>query len=62
MSAKSRAETKSSLSRVVFYVTIASGLVAAYLMYRRGESFGSIARSTLTNPVGSMISEVKDAV
>jgi formate-dependent nitrite reductase membrane component NrfD len=54
--------SKTSIGKVLFYASIASGLVAAYLMYRRGESLGTIARHTITNPVGSMISEVKDAV
>jgi hypothetical protein len=31
-------------------------------MYRRGESFGTIAKQTITNPVGSLISEVKNTV
>jgi hypothetical protein len=31
-------------------------------MYRRGESFGSIAKQTITNPVGSLVSEVKNSV
>jgi hypothetical protein len=62
MGAKKKSDGKSTLSQVVFYATIASGLVAAYLMYRRGESLGTIARRTVTNPVGSMISEVTDAV
>jgi len=39
-----------------------SGCVAAYLMYRRGESLGTIARRTITNPVGSLVTEVKNAV
>jgi hypothetical protein len=38
------------------------GVVAAYLMYRRGESFVSIARKTVTNPVSSLVSGVKNAV
>ena len=54
--------SRTSISKILFYASIASGLVAAYLMYRRGESLGTIARRTITNPVGSMISEVKDAV
>jgi hypothetical protein len=51
--------TQSSMKRVMLFATVASGFVAAYLMYRRGESLGSIAKQTITNPVGSLISEVK---
>jgi hypothetical protein len=41
------------------YATIASGFVAAYLMYKRGESLVAIARKTATNPVGSLAYEVQ---
>jgi hypothetical protein len=53
---------RSSIGKLFFYATIASGVVAAYLMYRRGESLGSIARQTITNPVGSFASEVRNAL
>jgi hypothetical protein len=39
------------------FATIVSGVAAAYLMYRRGESLGTIARQAITNPVGSLVSE-----
>jgi len=55
-------EGQSTLSRIIFFATIASGVLAAYLMYRRGESLGSIARQTVSNPVGSLLSEVSKAV
>jgi hypothetical protein len=50
------------MRRFIFLATVVSGFVAAYLMYRRGESLMSIARRTVTNPVGSLVSEVKKAV
>jgi hypothetical protein len=62
MAAEGRAGTQSSLSKVIFYGTIISGLVAAYLMHRRGESIFSTARKTIINPVGSLVSEVKNRV
>ena len=62
MAAEEQVEARSSLSKVVLYVTVISGFVAAYLMYRRGESMVSIARKTVTNPVGSLVSEVKNVV
>jgi hypothetical protein len=55
-----KAGAQSSLSKVIFYTTIISGVVAAYMMYRRGESLFSIARKTMINPVGSLVSEVKN--
>ena len=62
MAAKGQVKAQSSLSKVVLYATVVSGFVAAYLMYRRGESMVSIAKKTVTNPVGSLVSEVKNVV
>jgi hypothetical protein len=62
MAAEEQVESRSSLRKVVLYATVISGFVAAYLMYRRGESLGSIARKTVTNPVGSLVTEVKNVV
>lgn len=55
-------ETQSSMTRIIFYATVAAGFVAAYMMYRRGESLGTIAKQAITNPVGSLVSEVKHTV
>jgi hypothetical protein len=57
-----RNESHGSVRKIVMFATVISGFVAAYLMYRRGESLGAIARQTITNPVGSLVSEVKNAV
>jgi hypothetical protein len=46
------------LRKLFVLATIISGVAAAYLMYRRGEPLGAIAARTITNPVGSLISEV----
>jgi hypothetical protein len=62
MAKENRVETQISMKRVILFATVASGVVAAYLMYRRGESLGSIAKQTIANPVGSLISEVKTRV
>ena len=62
MAKENQIETQSSMKKVILFATIASGFVAAYLMYRRGESLGSIAKQTVTNPLGSLISEVKTRV
>jgi hypothetical protein len=55
-------ETQNSMKKVIFYATVIAGFVAAYMMYRRGESLGTIAKQTITNPVGSLVSEVKNTV
>ena len=59
---KGQMETQSSMTKFIFYATIVSGCVAAYLMYRRGESLGATASRTFTNPIGSLVTEVKNAV
>ena len=53
---------QSSMSKVFVFATLVCGFVAAYMMYKRGESLGSIAKQTITNPVVSLVSEVKDAI
>ena len=55
-------ETQSSMKKLIFYSAVISGFIAAYLMSRRGESLGTIAKKTITNPIGSLISEVKNTV
>jgi len=55
-------ETQDSIRRVIFYATIFSGCIAAYLMYRRGASLGKIAKQAIASPIGSLASEVKNAV
>jgi hypothetical protein len=62
MTAEEQVETHSTLNKAILYATVVSGFIAAYLMYRRGDSVVSIARKTVTNPVGSLVSEVKNVV
>jgi hypothetical protein len=62
MAAEDRVVADSALSKIIVYATVISGFVAAYLMYRRGESLVAIARQTVTNPVGSLVSEVQNVV
>jgi hypothetical protein len=49
------------MKRILFWGTIAAGAVAAYMMYRRGEPMGTIAVRAVTNPVGSLYSELQEA-
>jgi hypothetical protein len=60
MESEELAESRNSMSRLILFATIASGVIAAYLMYRRGESIGTIAKQAVTNPVGSLMTEVKN--
>ncbi|MBB5318522.1 hypothetical protein [Tunturibacter empetritectus] len=53
-------ENRRSMSKLILFATIASGVIAAYLMYRRGEPLGTIAKQAITNPIGSLMTEVKN--
>jgi hypothetical protein len=44
-----------------FWAMVASGAVAAYLMYRRGESLSVIAEESVHHPVQSLVREAKNA-
>ena len=50
------------MNKLILFATIASGVVAAYLMYKRGESIGTIAKNAITNPIGSLVTEVKNTL
>jgi hypothetical protein len=53
---------REDLRKLIVAGMVISGVAAAFLMYRRGESLFGIARKTITNPVGSLVSEVQTAV
>jgi hypothetical protein len=50
------------MRRVLFWGTVIAGVAAAYMMYRRGESLGTIAQRTVSNPLGSLVTELNTAV
>ena len=50
---------RGSMKRVISFATLASSFVATYLVHRRAESLASIAKQAITNPVGSMVSDLK---
>jgi hypothetical protein len=50
------------IRRIIFWSTIAAGAVAAWLMYRRGESLPTIAKESIQNPVGSFVREAQEAL
>ncbi len=47
------------MRKLFFWGTIISGVAAAYLMYRRGESISTIAQKTVTNPIGTLATELR---
>ena len=46
------------MRKLIYWGTIASGVIAAYLMYKRGEKLGTIAKNAATNPIGSLVNEM----
>jgi len=53
---------RQTVKRLLVAASVASGVAAAYLMYRRGESLFAIITRTVTNPVGALASEVGNVV
>jgi hypothetical protein len=49
------------MRKLFLWGTVVAGVTAAYLMYRRGESLGTIAQRSVANPVGSLMKEVNTA-
>jgi hypothetical protein len=49
------------MRRFLFWATVASGVITAYLMYRRGAPVPEIAQKAIGNPVGSLVNELKTA-
>ena len=47
------------MRKAFLWVTIASGALAAYLMYKRGISLEDIAGSVVKDPFGSLFNEMK---
>ena len=41
--------------------SVVSGAVAAYLMYKRGTPILTIAKRTVTNPIGALVGELRGA-
>ena len=49
------------MKRVIYWATIAAGVTAAYLMYRRGVPVLQIAQKAAMNPLGALVNEVQQA-
>lgn len=47
------------MRNAIFWVTVASGVVAAYLMIRRGERLNTVAHESIEHPIGSLLRETK---
>jgi hypothetical protein len=49
------------MKNVLFWLTVGAGAVAGWLMFRRGESLGTISREAVTHPVSSLVREAQNA-
>jgi len=49
------------MRKMFVWGSLIAGTVAAYLMYKRGTPITTIAKKTISNPVGSLVGELKGA-
>ena len=50
------------MKKFIYWASIAAGVTAAYLMYKRGVPLTTIAQKAVSNPIGTLVGEVKQAV
>lgn len=50
-----------TMKRAIFWGTLAAGVVAAYLMVKRGAPLTEVLTKTLRNPFGALGAEVQGA-
>ena len=54
--------SKRGTIRKLFVIgSVVSGAVAAYIMYKRGTPLTTIAKKTISNPIGSLVGELRGA-
>jgi hypothetical protein len=56
-----RLHKEMDMKKAIYWGTIIAGAAAAYMMHKRGETFGQIAKNTILNPVGSFANEIQAA-
>ena len=49
------------MRKLIFWTTVVSGAIAAYLMIRRGENLTTVAREAVQHPVGALVRETQIA-
>ena len=50
------------MKKAIFWGTLAAGVVAAYLMVKRGAPLTEVITKTLRNPFGALTAEVQAAL
>ncbi len=49
------------MRKLIVWGSVLSGVIAAYLMYRRGATLGTIAKNATLHPVKSLVGELGSA-
>jgi hypothetical protein len=47
------------MRKLIFWTTVVSGAVAAYLLFKRGVPAGTIASEVIAHPIGALVHELK---
>jgi hypothetical protein len=50
-----------TVRKLIVWGSVLSGVVAAYLMCKRGTPVMEIAKKAITNPIGSLVTELRGA-
>ena len=50
------------MKKAIFWGTLAAGVVAAYLMVKRGAPLSEVVTKTLRNPFGALGTELQNAI
>jgi hypothetical protein len=50
-----------TVRKLIVWGSVTAGVVAAYLMYKRGTPIMTIAKKTVTNPIGALVGELRGA-
>lgn len=49
------------MRKLIVWGSVIAGGVAAWIMYKRGTPITTIAKKTISNPVGSLVTELRGA-
>ena len=49
------------MRKLIFWTTVLSGAVAAYLLFKKGVPASDIASEVLTHPIGTLVHELGDS-
>ena len=49
------------MRKLFFWTTVLSGGIAAYLMLKKGEPLGQVAKEVIRRPIGSLVDQVRSA-